>query len=71
MKILFISSIHTLILFAFIILSILLWIATLATISGFISFPAESFDLYGSFIGMIENPVKDSKSSLIHSTPFS
>lgn len=34
-------------------------------ISGFISFPAESFDLYGSFIGMIENPVKDSKSSLI------
>lgn len=46
------------ILLSFIILSILLWIATLATISGFISFPAESFDLYGSFIGMVGNTVR-------------
>ena len=56
-KILFISSLYYVILLAFILLSVLLWVLTLATISAFVSFPAESFDLYGSFWGMIGNPV--------------
>ena len=56
-KILFISSLHYIVLIVFIILSVLLWFGTLAIISGFIAFPAESFDLYGSFMGMISNMV--------------
>ena len=56
-KILFISSLYYVILLAFILLSVLLWALTLAATSGFISFPAESFDLYGSFWGALGNPV--------------
>ena len=56
-RILFISHLHYELLLLFIAASVLLWFATFAFISGFISFPAESFDLYGSFIGLITNLV--------------
>lgn len=56
-KILFISSFHYQLLLVFVFLSIFLWFLTFAIISSFIQFPAESWDLYGTFAGMVVNPV--------------
>ena len=39
----------------FIICSILLWFITFAVIAGFMSFPAENTDLYGTFFGLFSN----------------
>ena len=56
-KILFISSLYYVLLIAFDIASIVLWFLTFAVTSGFVLFPAESEDLYGTFIGLFTNPV--------------
>lgn len=56
-QIFFISSGYSLLLILFDIASILLWFITLAVTSGIVLFPAESEDFYGSFLGLISNPV--------------
>lgn len=56
-EIFFISSSHSILLIIFDIASILLWFITLAVTSGIAFFPVESEDLYGSFLGLISNPV--------------
>ena len=56
-KILFISSLYYVLLIAFDVASILLWFLTFAVTSGFALFPAESEDLYGTFMGLFTNPV--------------
>lgn len=54
-RILFISCLHYRLLVFFILCSILLWFATFAVIAGFVSFPAENPDLYGTFFGLFAN----------------
>ncbi|KAM7454293.1 hypothetical protein BLSTO_04950, partial [Blastocystis sp. subtype 1] len=54
-RILFISCLHYRLLVFFILCSILLWFATFAVIAGFVLFPAENPDLYGSFFGLFTN----------------
>lgn len=54
-RILFISCLHYRLLIFFIICSILLWFITFAVIAGFMSFPAENTDLYGTFFGLFSN----------------
>ena len=56
-RILFISCLHYRLLVFFILCSILLWLATFAVIAGFVSFPAENPDLYGTFFGLFANLV--------------
>ena len=54
-RILFISCLHYRLLVFFILCSILLWFATFAVIAGFVLFPAENPDLYGTFFGLFTN----------------
>lgn len=56
-KILFIAVCHYQLLIVFVLFSILLWYLTFAVISSFVQFPAESWDLYGTFVAMVTNPV--------------
>lgn len=58
LRILFIATCHYYLLILFVLFSILLWFGTFAVISGFIQFPAESWDLYGTFVAIFHNPVR-------------
>ena len=57
-QIFFIASAYSLLLICFDVASILLWFITLAVTSGIAFFPAESEDLFGSFVGLTSNPVE-------------
>ena len=56
-KILFVAVCHYQLLILFILLSILLWFLTFVIISGFVHFPAEQWDLYGTCAALFSNPV--------------
>ena len=56
-KILFVAVCHYQLLLVFILLSILLWFLTFIIISGFVHFPAEQWDLYGTCAALFSNPV--------------